>query len=353
MEPRLELIRPKGTTLLGRLSVLIRNIFSRTIADLSPALFTCLANVMAGAAQKVLVATARPLLDVREAVGCPVPAMWCSLKCVSEHEGTPNQNVLAFMPGGGFVARCPSAIPMAIALLPRLATLMGGLPPRMLILNYDLPAEQEGTITALEAAVKWASDQVDGGKVIVSGDSAGGHLALELARRSVATASSPIVGSVAICPWLDLTLSSHAWRENWLWDLLSKRWVRSGAQAWVSKRVASGVAPGEAMVASSPALLQEKDLASLLPDSVMMVAGQQDRLRDDAIAFAAKAPKGSVTLHMVDDGIMGTHDAMIFSSTEKIDMAFEEVALFCKRRFSGRSSSDQGTVCHLPSACKV
>lgn len=323
--------------------------FGRRLGNASPFFFQAFLRWFATPVLSIMARlTARGLISRSRAIGCPLPAVWLTLKGADADgaqgergTGSP-ETVIVWLPGGGFITRSPTATPFAMALLPRLARLLpaGSSMPRILVLNYRLPAKAAETMYDLEAALSWAS--ASGRRLIVCGDSAGGYLAVSLALRAARQRGaegaaavvwpSALLGAVGVCPWLDLTLSGGSVQQNLNMDLLPLSFVERGARCWVQAMVDSGIPEEEALRTSSPAIAS--DLSYMEKGKVFLVAGARDILRDDALRFAKRAPEGTVRTLVVDDGVLGTHDMVLMLRSEKTEAAFDAVAGFCAERMA-------------------
>lgn len=273
---------------------------------------------------------ARGVLSVEQARACPVPAEWITLEAARcRQEDDP---VILFVHGGAFVTKSPTALPFALALLPKLACRSAV--PSILAVSYSLPAKHRTAENELEAAVTWLT--ATGRNVIVAGDSAGGHLAAQLALRRCTGAAGDstlpaLAGTVLLCPWLDLSLTGTSLEENRFRDVLTVRFLRVGRASYLSAALAAGECLEKAAEEASPALA---DLSNLPSDGMLVVSGAFDMLREDAALFASRAPAKALTHLLVEDGYVGAHDLFIYLSSPAADEAFNQIASFCVRRLS-------------------
>lgn len=135
--------------------------------------------------------------------------------------------------GGPFVARAWGAV---------LARSLGAeviLPRYRLAPEHPFPAAFHDALAVLGALDERA------GPVVVSGDSAGGGLALAALQRRVAAGQSVASGLVLHCPWLDLRLDLAARRPVVRQDVvLRPSWLSACARAYVGWGSPAGEAPG-------------------------------------------------------------------------------------------------------------
>ena len=234
-------------------------------------------------------------LAARPAAGCPLPAEWLTLPAARQDSDT----VLVFLPGGAFTAREPTGLSFAGQILPRLAKLLPphrGVPP-LLVVAYTLPSCSTRVHGEVEAMLEWLA--ASGRRVLLCGDSAGGHLAFCAALRCGSDGRRPpLIGTVLICPWVDLALTSDAMTRNARSCLLAVAHLRRGAASFVNDArkqprddqrddgpgvlTVSGEEAHEtaaALRAASPAFT---DFSSLGESAVFVAYGAQDLLADDA-----------------------------------------------------------------------
>ncbi|KAL3904267.1 MAG: hypothetical protein SGPRY_011351 [Prymnesium sp.] len=115
--------------------------------------------------------------------------------------------VFVWLPGGAFIAHDGYELGLSSALLTRFVA-KGLRVPRVLVLRYGLPAREGTTVAWLQLALRTFCA---GKRLIVAGDSAGGHLAVSNLILRGEESPAPVL---AICPWLDLTHTSAAHARN-------------------------------------------------------------------------------------------------------------------------------------------
>jgi acetyl esterase len=145
------------------------------------------------------------------------------------------------------------------------------------------PGALEDCQDALDFVISHGAELgVDGSRVVVGGDSAGGNLAAALAYWDARNARR-IVQQVLIYPGLDLTLSSPSYREGRSRMLTPERLTES-----VKHYIGPDGDVKNPLV--SPLLA---DSVSGLPAAVILT-GDHDPLRDDGILYAEKLADGGV-----------------------------------------------------------
>lgn len=124
--------------------------------------------------------------------------------------GAPQDKVLLYLHGGGYVAgSATSHLPM-IGALARQANVTAVLP------NYRLAPEHPFPAAFDDALVSWQALRQSGYEsqnIILGGDSAGGGLALALLGHLVGEGELP-AGLFAFSPWTDLTLTGASLKTN-------------------------------------------------------------------------------------------------------------------------------------------
>jgi acetyl esterase len=140
-----------------------------------------------------------------------------------------------------------------------------------------------------EAAVRWASAELDARAPVLAGDSAGGHLALLVALRGVPTA-----GLLLACPNTDLRLATRSMRElghGWGLNADSLRWAVDQWLPPATPRDDPTVNPLLADLAGLPATL--------------VVTASHDPLRDEGDDLArALAEAGVPVVHRREQGMV-------------------------------------------------
>jgi monoterpene epsilon-lactone hydrolase len=202
---------------------------------------------------------------------------------VTAREACPGVTVLHFH-GGGYCVGSARIVRAWAARLSRLARCRVVLPDYRLAPEHPHPAALDDAGTALAAllstpasstasstASSAVSSAVAPASVVVSGDSAGGGLALALllARRQAGQALP--AGAMLLAPWLDLTVDRRAAPELVRRDtVLSPAWLEACAAAYAgsANRADPAVSPLLAGAAGLPPLLVQSGSDDLLaPDA--------------------------------------------------------------------------------------
>jgi salicylate hydroxylase len=209
----------------------------------------------------------------------------------------------------------------AISLASRLAKAVGGW---ALIPDYRLAPENAypAALDDITAAFAWLAREHGANRTVVSGECAGGGLAISMAvRLRDAQAALPAALHV-VSPFCDLTLTSAAANDV------------SGSDPWLGRDrlrlyVASYIHtadPAAALISSVKA-----NLRGLPP--LLIQAATDEALRDDAsqLAQAAETTGVDVTLELVDDTV---HSFVLFDYLPETAIAFDQFATHAARALS-------------------
>ena len=190
--------------------------------------------------------------------------------------------------GGGYVLGSPRTTRTVTAGLARHTGLPVLVPDYRLAPEHPFPAAIDDAVAVYTWLIEDAG--IDPGRVVVSGDSAGGGIAMALLV-SLRDRAMPLpAGAVGISPWLDCTLSSPSIDANLAHDPQVSRSFLEGAAAHY---LPAGVDPKAPLV--SPLFA---DLAGLPP--LLLHAGGDECLLDDSVRFgeAAEAAGVDVTVEV-------------------------------------------------------
>jgi cation diffusion facilitator CzcD-associated flavoprotein CzcO/acetyl esterase/lipase len=184
--------------------------------------------------------------------------------------------VVLYLHGGGFTTGSARAYRPLAAALARAGDATVYLVDYRLAPEHPHPAALDDTLAAYRALL---AGGVPAGRIVLAGDSAGGHLALAAALR-LRDAGDPLPAGLAlISPWLDLAGPAAPPARGRRDPLLAASWLRFCAGAYLA-----GTDPADRAVAPLSA-----DLAGLPPLHVQagadeLLVGDADRLVDRARA---------------------------------------------------------------------
>lgn len=228
----------------------------------------------------------------------------------------PDGPTVLYLHGGGFVLGSPETHARLIA---ELAVACGS---RVLAIDYRLAPEHPSPAALEDALAAYRALLASGVKpqdVIVSGDSAGGNLAL-ITLLALRRAGEPLpAGAALICPWVDLGDSGASFQTNARFDYIS-----DGVGKLAAGHYLNGADPSDPEVSPLYA-----DLAGLPP--LLVQAGEAETLLDQVGDFAARARTAGVDtqLSVYDDMI---HDWHLFSFlVPEARRAIEEIAEFARK----------------------
>jgi len=213
-----------------------------------------------------------------------VPAEWVrGPRALGAAAHAPDQAVVLYLHGGGYVFGSPRTHRNLVSRISHVT----GLP--VLSLDYRLPpvAILPAPIEDALAAYRHLLDEGHAPqRIVVAGDSAGGHLALTLVLHAVEAGLPAPAALVLLSPWTDLTMSgasmvSNAARDPFIQPIALHR----------AARVALGGAD-PADWRSSP-LFAPEDLFRRVPPALLQV-GSTEVLHDDATRTAQRIADAGV-----------------------------------------------------------
>ncbi|MDP4605920.1 MAG: alpha/beta hydrolase [Erythrobacter sp.] len=188
----------------------------------------------------------------------------------------PAQWHMLYFHGGGFVQ------PMFKAHWPLVGTMVKHCGISVTVPLYPVVPEAAHAEQDAVADAAWATlaEHHDPAKIILNGDSAGGHMALALALR-LAKAGGPMPGKLALfAPWLDLTLADPAIAAVEPHDVM----LKISTLRACGELVAGARAPASAEV--SPLYTPAEELAALPPTRIW--TGRHDLFIIDSRTFVGK-----------------------------------------------------------------
>jgi acetyl esterase/lipase len=239
-----------------------------------------------------------------------VPVTW-----VSPRPGGEPRLVL-HVHGGGFTIGSSRAIR---DLLARLALASNA---RVLSVDYRLAPEHPDPAALDDVRAVWraALEEFAAKQIVLTGDSAGGNLALRLMLDLRDRGEALPAGAVLLSPWLDLRCTADSFETNAAVDVLDRELLLAEAAGY-----ANGRDPGDPSL--SPLHANLRGLPRLY-----VQAGGAELFRDDIEALATRARDAGVgtTLDVFDDQV---HDFQAFgalsrTSLDAIARAGEAIQVF-------------------------
>ena len=229
-----------------------------------------------------------------------------------------NDRVLLYLHGGGYIACSPITHRNITMRLARYANC------RVLAINYRKSPHYPYPYALEDAllAYQWLLQEgYSADRIMLAGDSAGGHLTLATLLSIRDRGMPRPAGAVCLSPWTDLTCRSESMRHNASRDtLIPARRVRHAA-----KHFANGMPLDDARV--SPLYAELHDLPPL-----MIHVGDGEVLLHDSTRFAEKAiAQGvDVTLRIWKDA---PHVFQLFAGVlPQGTWSLKEIALFMRQR---------------------
>ncbi|HMJ01348.1 MAG TPA: alpha/beta hydrolase [Conexibacter sp.] len=217
-----------------------------------------------------------------------VPAEWVrGPRALPAAVHDPEQPVVLYLHGGGYVFGSPRTHRNLVSRISHVS----GLPA--LSLDYRLPPV--ATLPApIEDGLAAYRALLDEGRaperIVVVGDSAGGHLALALALHAVEAGLPRPAALVLLSPWNDLSLSGASMERNALRDpFLPPIALRRAARIALA-----GADPSDWR--SSPVFAPEELLRQLPPTLIQV--GSTEVLLDDAVRTAQRIADAGVTVEL-------------------------------------------------------
>ena len=207
--------------------------------------------------------------------------------CVTLHpkSGKGARHILYFH-GGGFV------LPMFDVHWPLVADIVERTGASVTVPLYPVAPESSKQVQddVADAAFAKLLEQWDASDIILSGDSAGGHMALALALRSIRNGGAKPGKLVLFAPWLDVTMADEAMRQVEPHDVMLKvDALREFGGIWAGDSDPKGPE-------CSPLYTSEAELSQLPPTRIYV--GRHDLFVIDSRTFTEKlsAAGGDVQL---------------------------------------------------------
>lgn len=216
----------------------------------------------------------------------------------------PGEWHMLYFHGGGFV------LPMFDVHWPLVATMVDTLGISVSVPLYEVVPESRYSRADEQADAAFAklASELDPAKIVLNGDSAGGHMALSLALR-LARAGGPTPGKLVLfAPWLDVTMQDEAMREVEPHDFMLKvDALRAFGTVWADDRNPSSPA-------CSPLYTPSEELAQLPPTRIF--TGRHDLFIIDSRTFTHKLRDAGVNAKLFEyEG--GPHVFMAITPTRE------------------------------------
>lgn len=250
-------------------------------------------------------------IDVEPAVGAPVPADWVTTERSDPHR------VVLHLHGGAYILGSPRTHRGLGATLARTAHARVLLPDYRLAPEHPFPAALDDAV----ATYRWLVHErgVDPDRVAVSGDSAGGGLALALLVR-LRDEGEPLPACyVGLSPWTDLAGTGASMRDNAGLD----PWLRPELSPLAAMAYAGDRSLDDPLVSPLYA-----DLAGLPP--MLVHAGDHEILLDDARRTVVRAREAGVPADLgVFPGLW--HVFQAFPGIPESRWSLREIGAFIRR----------------------
>lgn len=232
--------------------------------------------------------------------------------------------VVLYLHGGGYVFGSPRTHRNLVSRISHVT----GLP--VLSLDYRLPPV--ATLPApIEDALAAYRHLLDEGhapeRIVVAGDSAGGHLALTLALHAVEAGLPAPAALVLLSPWTDLTMSGASMHCNAPRD----PFIQPIALHRAARVALAGADP--AHWRSSPLFAPQELFASLPP--TLLQAGSTEVLHDDATRTAQRLAEAGVRTELQTYDRQ-PHVVPLWNGTPEARTALREIGRFVAQMLSPR-----------------
>lgn len=234
--------------------------------------------------------------------------------------GAIDGGVVLYCHGGGFQIGSPRSHRSLIARLAAAAGVAFVAPDYRLAPEHRAPAAHEDSLVAYRALIERGTPPE---RIVVAGDSAGGHLALRVALAARDTGLARPAAVVLISPWLDLALRGESYVSRAEKDIFSKPdQLRRMARTYLG-RDGDPTAP-----AMSPL---DARLDGLPP--ILVHAGDFDITRDDSVTLAERATAAGVDCMLEIWPEMG-HHFQVFAELPEAARSIEAIGRFIRDRLS-------------------
>ncbi len=235
------------------------------------------------------------------------------------HPKTPRSDtVLLYLHGGGYTFHSGISARFAAMLAHHTGAALFA-PDYRLTPEHPHPAQSEDAL----AAWTYLSNRYSPEKIVVIGDSAGGHMALMLLQTLKAHELEQPALCIGLCPWTDIGDRGQSLRDNNQYDMV-QGWMALQFGVWLDPEGAYG------REALSPIF---QDFTGLAP--IYLQAGGREILRDMIVEFAQiqKAKGADVTLDLWPDmpHNFQAYDSMKVSSSMALARIVEKIQASVER----------------------
>jgi epsilon-lactone hydrolase len=249
-----------------------------------------------------------------------VPAMWAAPKQSAD------DRVLLCLHGGGFVV---GSMYTHRKLFGHLAKATG---VRALMPNYRRPPEHvhPAQVDDATAAYRWLLDQgIDAGHIALTGDSAGGGLAITTMLRARHQGLPMPAASMPLSPWVDMEVSGETMLSNVERDYL---FTKESVEGLVNMFLGEG---GDRRDPYANPLYA--DLSGLPP--VYIQVGDEETLLDDSRNLADRLERAGVDVRLdIFPGQQHTFQ-MVAGRVPEADAAIQRLAGWVRPKFSLKGSA--------------
>lgn len=261
--------------------------------------------------------------NIEASEGSKIEIAGCSCLILDGGVGKSADTIL-YIHGGGFVAGSPETHRGLVGQLARLSK------KRVVVVDYPRLPEVSGPqiVEALVAVYdQLVAEASNGAAIFLAGDSAGGWLALALARRAVASGQCPPAGVATFSAVADMTMAGESFVTNAAKDIMLSKDMLGALYAMFL----AGNAPDNPE--SSPL---HGDLKGFPP--LLMQVGGNEILKDDSVRFvdAVNAAGGFAQLEVWPDLFHVWHNFP--SRLPEAGLALGNAAKFFQKLNSGRKA---------------
>ncbi|HXE44744.1 MAG TPA: alpha/beta hydrolase [Conexibacter sp.] len=235
----------------------------------------------------------------------------------------PDSAVVLYLHGGGYVFGSPRTHRNLVSRISHVT----GLPA--LSLDYRLPPVATLPAPIEDALAAYRHLLAEGHapqRIVVAGDSAGGHLALTLALHAVEAGLPSPAALVLLSPWTDLTMSGPSMTANAARD----PFIQPIALHRAARVALAGADPADWR--SSP-LFAPDDLVARLPPTLLQ-AGSTEVLHDDATRTAQRLAAAGVPTEL-QIYARQPHVVPLWNGTPEARTALREIGRFVDETLAG------------------